>query len=331
MDIENVEKEKNSIELSSNKKKIDISTIFNKFGALIGLIFLGVFFSVATENFFSVNNFLTIALQTSIIAIIAFGQTFAIIKAGIDLSVGSIVGLTGVVTAQLMVAGMPIFISIILGLLIGVIAGLINGFVIAYGNLPPFIATLGMMGIARGAAFLLSEGKPVSGLPREFGYLGGGTILNIPVPVVIMVIVAIISVLILSKTRFGRRVYAIGSNESAAFLSGINVKRTKVYIYAISGLFAGLAGIILTSRLISAQPSAGTSYELDAIAAVVIGGASTMGGIGTIGGTVIGAFVMGVLRNGLNIMNVSPFWQQIAIGIVIIAAVYVDNFRRKKA
>src|SRR5690606_15797305 len=142
----------------------------------------------------------------------------------------------------------------------------------------------------------------------------------IPVPVVIMVIVAIISVLILSKTRFGRRVYAIGSNESAAFLSGINVKRTKVYIYAISGLFAGLAGIILTSRLISAQPSAGTSYELDAIAAVVIGGASTMGGIGTIGGTVIGAFVMGVLRNGLNIMNVSPFWQQIAIGIVIIAA-----------
>lgn len=318
----------------STKKTIrgpGISNVFQKFGALIGLIMLSVFFSIATENFLSVNNILTIGLQTSIIAIVAMGQTFAIIKAGIDLSVGSIVGLTGIVTAQLMVSGMPIFLSIIIGLVVGVIAGLITGFIIAYGNLPPFIATLGMMGIARGVAFLLSDGKPISGLPREFGFFGGGTILNIPVPLIIMAILAIVVGLILSKSRFGRRVYAIGSNESAAYLSGINVKRTKLLVYSLSGLLSGVAGLILTSRLISAQPSAGTMYELDAIAAVVIGGASLMGGIGTVGGTIIGAFVMGVLRNGLNIMNISPFWQQIAIGIVIVAAVYVDNLRRKKA
>ncbi|WP_273836304.1 ABC transporter permease [Guptibacillus sedimenti] len=303
--------------------------ILAKMYALLGLIIMSVILSIASPYFLTTDNLLTIALETSIIAILALGQVYVIISAGIDLSVGSTLALAGVISSQLLLAGWPTPVALLAGILAGGFLGLINGFVITKGKMPPFIVTLGMMGVARGLALVLTDGLPVSGLPESFTNLGNGRILNIPIPVIFLVIVAVIAAFILSKTIFGRYVYSIGSNEEAAQLSGINVNFHKMMIYVVCGLFAGLAGVLMSARLVSAQPSAGMGYELDAIAAVVIGGASLMGGIGTVGGTIIGAFIMGVLRNGLNLLNVSPFWQQIAIGIVIVLAVYLDQIRRK--
>jgi ribose transport system permease protein len=314
-----------SDEKPSGKRLLNLQ----KIGAFLGLILLGLFFSLANSHFLQVNNLLNVALQTSIVAIVAIGQTYVIIKGGIDLSVGSIAALSGVIAAEMMTSGSPIWLSVIVGALGGVVCGLLNGAIISYGKIPPFIATLGMMGIARGAVLVITDGIPVSGLPKAFGKLGGGTFLGIPMPIILMVIIAIIMSFVLSRSRFGRSVYAIGSNEKASFLSGINVNKTKLGVYGLSGLLAGIAGIILTSRLISAAPTAGQNYELDAIAAAVIGGASLSGGVGTIVGTLIGAFIMGILRNGLNLLGVSYYWQQIAIGIVIIGAVYVDTLRRR--
>lgn len=321
---------RNNVQPGRSKRQNNLGQIIQKFAAFTGLIVLCIFFSVASPHFLSANNLLTVALQTSIIAIVAIGQTFVIIKAGIDLSVGSIVAISGVVAAESMAAGVPVWVSIIVGIAVGMLCGWLNGVIVAFGKIPPFISTLGMMGIARGAAFVITDGIPVSGLPEGFGLIGRTDLLGIiPFPVVIMTIIAVVMGLVLKKSRFGRNVYAIGSNEEAAYLSGIKVNRTKVWVYTVSGMMCGIAGIILTSRLVSAQPTAGTLYELDAIAAVVIGGASLMGGVGTVLGTIIGAFIMGVLRNGLNLLNVSPFWQQIAIGAVVILAVYIDNFRKK--
>jgi ribose transport system permease protein len=300
-----------------------------KIGAFLGLILLGLFFSFANSHFLQVNNLMNIALQTSIVAIVAIGQTYVIIKGGIDLSVGSIAALAGVIAAEMMTSGSPIWLSVLVGVLGGVVCGLINGAIISYGKIPPFIATLGMMGIARGAVLVITDGIPVSGLPKSFSKLGGGTILGIPMPIIILVIIAIIMAAILARSRFGRSVYAIGSNEKAAYLSGINVNKTKLGVYGLSGLLAGIAGVILTSRLVSAAPTAGQNYELDAIAAAVIGGASLSGGVGTVMGTLIGAFIMGILRNGLNLLGVSYYWQQIAIGVVIIGAVYIDTLRQR--
>jgi ribose transport system permease protein len=311
--------------------KTGTSQLVQRFGAFTGLFLLCVFFSLTSPHFLTTNNLLTVALQTSVIAIVAIGQTFVIIKSGIDLSVGSVVAISGVVAADLMTKGTPVAIAVLIGIGVGAVCGLINGFLIAFGKIPPFIATLGMMGAARGAALVITDGIPVSGLPASFGALAGAQLFGvIPSSVVIMLIIAIIMGLILSKSHFGRNIYAIGSNEEAAYLSGIPIKKTKMWVYVVSGLMSGIAGIVLTSRLVSAQPTAGNMYELDAIAAVVIGGASLMGGVGSILGTLIGAFVMGVLRNGLNLLNVSPFWQQIAIGGVVVLAVFIDNLRRKK-
>jgi len=300
-----------------------------KFGALLGLVLLSLVFALSTDHFLQVNNMLTIALQTSIVAIVAIGQTYVIIKGGIDLSVGSIVALSGVICGNLMKAGSPIWLAALAGILMGTVCGILNGLIISYGKLPPFIVTLGMMGIARGAVLVITDGIPVAGLPKAFGKLGGGTILGIPTPVLIMIALAVLMAFVLARSRFGRSVYAIGSNEKTAYLSGINVIRTKIGVYGLSGLMAGIAGIILTSRLVSAAPTAGQNYELDAIAAAVIGGASLNGGVGSIAGTFIGAFIMGILRNGLNLLSVSYYWQQIAIGIVIIAAVYIDSIRQR--
>lgn len=302
-----------------------------RFAALTGLILLGLFFSIASPHFLSPYNLLTIALQTSIIAIVAIGQTYVIIKAGIDLSVGSIVAISGVVVADLVTSGIPVWLSVVLGVGVGAVCGLINGLIISYGKIPPFIATLGMMGMARGAALVITDGMPITGLPESFALIGNSKLFGvIPFPVVILAVIAVIMSVVLSKTPFGRNIYAIGSNEEAAYLSGIPVRKTKIGVYVVSGLMSGIAGVILTSRLVSAQPTAGNLYELDAIAAVVIGGASLMGGVGTISGTIIGAFIMGVLRNGLNLLNVSPFWQQIIIGAVVILAVFIDNFRKRR-
>lgn len=324
--------EQNSVAVNNDvvKKQNSRKLVFEKMFSLLALVLLSVVLSILSPYFLTTENLLSIGLQTAIIAIIALGMVFVIISGGIDLSVGSIVALSGIVTAQFLIAGVPLVLSLIAGIAAGGVVGFINGFIIAKGNLPPFIVTLGMMGVARGLSLVLTDGLPISSLPDSFTFLGNGRLLGIPVPVIILIVATLIATFVLSRTIFGRYVYSIGSNEEAAHLSGINVNINKIMIYAISGLMSGLAGILMAARLVSAQPSAGTGYELDAIAAVVIGGASLVGGVGTVGGTIIGAFIMGVLRNGLNLLDVSPFWQQIAIGIIIVLAVYLDQVRRKK-
>lgn len=320
--------ETNSNVLTKSRKKLSMA-VFEKMYAFVGLILMSVILTILSPSFLTTDNLLSVALQTAIIAILAIGQSYVIITSGIDLSVGSVLALSGVVSSQLLVSGLPIPLAILIGVLVGGLCGIINGFIITKGNLPPFIVTLGMMGVARGLALVLTDGLPVSGLPKAFTMLGNERIFFIPIPVIFLIIVGIIASFVLSRTVFGRFVYAIGSNEEATKLSGININFHKILIYGISGLLAGLGGVLLSARLVSAQPTAGMSYELDAIAAVVIGGASLMGGVGTVTGTIIGAFIMGVLRNGLNLLNVSPFWQQIAIGVVIVLAVYIDQIKRK--
>ena len=301
-----------------------------QFGTLLGLIVLVVVLWILTPYFLTLANLLNIAQQTAINAIIAVGMTFVIITAGIDLSVGSILAFSGVVLASVLQLGFPLPIAIIIGLAVGLCCGLANGLLITFGRLPPFISTLGMMSVARGAALLYSSGRPISGFSSNFRFLATGEVFHIPMPVIIMIVVYIIAHFVLTKTKLGRYTYAIGGNEEAALLSGVNVKLYKAAVYGICGMLSGLAAVILTARLNSAQPIAGIMYELDAIAATVIGGTSLMGGEGTIFGTLIGAFIMGVLRNGLNLLGVSSFIQQIVIGSVIIIAVLVDMALKKR-
>lgn len=301
-----------------------------QFGTLLGLIGLSIVLWIMTPYFLTVSNLLNVAQQTSINAIIAVGMTFVIITAGIDLSVGSLVAFSGVVLASVLQAGVPLPIAILVGLGVGLSCGMINGLLITQGRIPPFISTLGMMSVARGAALLYTKGRPVSGFSENFRYLATGEIFHIPVPVIIMGVVYIIAHFVLNRTKLGRYAYAIGGNEEAAILSGINVKLYKTMVYALCGMLSGLAALILTARLNSAQPIAGNMYELDAIAATVIGGTSLMGGEGTVLGTLIGALIMGVLRNGLNLLGVSSFIQQIVIGSVIIIAVLLDMALKKQ-
>ncbi len=301
-----------------------------QFGTLIGLLGLSVLLWTLTPHFLTISNLLNIAQQTSINAIIAVGMTFVIISGGIDLSVGSIVAFSGVVLASMLQLPLPVPVALAIGLGIGALSGLCNGLLITYGSLPPFISTLGMMSVARGAALLYTGGRPISGFSPGFGWLANGEILYIPVPVIIMIVVYAAAHIVLTRTKLGRYTYAIGGNEEAAKLSGINVKYFKTAVYGMSGMLSGLAAVILTARLNSAQPIAGLMYELDAIAATVIGGTSLMGGEGRIAGTLIGALIMGVLRNGLNLLGISSFVQQTVIGGVIIAAVLMDMALKKR-
>lgn len=310
--------------------KVFLAHYGRQFGTLLGLIGLSIVLWIMSPYFLTVSNLLNIAQQTSINAIIAVGMTFVIITAGIDLSVGSLVAFSGVVLASVLQAGVPLPIAILVGLGVGLSCGMINGLLITLGRIPPFISTLGMMSVARGAALLYTKGRPVSGFSENFRYLATGEIFHIPVPVIIMGVVYIIAHFVLNRTKLGRYAYAIGGNEEAAILSGINVKLYKTMVYALCGMLSGLAALILTARLNSAQPIAGNMYELDAIAATVIGGTSLMGGEGTVLGTLIGALIMGVLRNGLNLLGVSSFIQQIVIGSVIIVAVLLDMALKKQ-
>lgn len=302
---------------------------FQILSVLSGLLIMVAFFSTMSPYFFTMNNIMTVALQTSIIAIIAIGQTFVLITTGIDLSIGSNMAIAGIITSLALVAGFPMIIAICLGLLVGIISGLINGLLIVLGDLPPFVVTLGSMSIVRGLALVITKGIPVSGLPRAFRYIGNGKIMDIPFSVIIMIILTIIFGFILSKTRTGTHIYACGSNLEAARLSGINTKKTLILVYVFSGFLAACSGIILASRIASGQPSAGMGYELFAVASAVIGGTSLAGGEGIISGTLIGALVIGVLRNGLNLMGVSAFVQEILIGVVIILAVFADRIKRR--
>jgi ribose transport system permease protein len=297
-----------------------------QFGTFAVFLVLCAVISVLTPHFFTVPNLLNVAQQTVINAIIAVGLTFVIISGGIDLSVGSILAFAGVVMAHTLRLGWPLPLAMLAGLGVGAGCGLVNGLLISYGRLPPFIATLGMMSVARGGALLATDGRPVSGFDESYRWLATGEVAGAPVPVIIMVLVYTVAHLVLQRTKFGRYTYAIGGNEEASLLSGVPVRLYKLGIYAACGGLAALSSVLLTARLNSAQPIAGLSYELDAIAATVIGGTSLMGGQGSVIGTLIGALIMGVLRNGLNLLGVSSFIQQVVIGVVIIAAVLLDTF-----
>ncbi|MGW2488679.1 ABC transporter permease/substrate-binding protein [Streptomyces sp. NPDC001606] len=298
-------------------------------GALTALIVLVIALSALSGDFLTTDNLLNIGVQAAVTAILAFGVTFVIVSAGIDLSVGSVAALSATVLAwSASRHGVPVPVAVLLGIATGVVAGLVNGFLTAYGKLPPFIATLAMLSVARGLSLVISQGSPIA-LPGSVSHLGDTLGGWLPVPVLVMVVMGLISALVLGRTYIGRSMYAIGGNEEAARLSGLRVRRQKLAIYALSGLFAAVAGVVLAARLSSAQPQAADGYELDAIAAVVIGGASLAGGTGKASGTLIGALILAVLRNGLNLLDVSAFWQQVVIGVVIALAVLLDTVRRK--
>jgi ribose/xylose/arabinose/galactoside ABC-type transport system permease subunit len=301
-----------------------------QFGTLIGLVALCVVLWILTPHFLTVSNLLNVAEQTSINAIVAVGMTFVILSAGIDLSVGSIVAVSGVVLGMALRSDQPLALALLLALAVGSTCGLLNGLLVSAGGLPPFIVTLGMMSIARGVALLITEGRPVSGFQPSFRLLATGRLGFVPAPVIATAIVYLAAHFVLTRTTFGRYVYAIGGNEEATRLSGVAVRFHKTMIYGVSGLMSAAAAIILTARLNSAQPIAGMMYELDAIAATVIGGTSLMGGEGTLGGTLVGALIMGVLRNGLNLLGVSSFLQQVVIGAVIVVAVLLDTVLKRK-
>jgi ribose transport system permease protein len=297
-----------------------------RYGTLIGLVLLCAVLWILTPHFLTVSNLLNIVQQTSINAIVAAGMTFVIISGGIDLSVGSILALSGVVLGWVLMWNQPPMLTgVVAALAVGTLCGLINGVLISIGRLPAFIATLGMMSVARGAALMFTEGRPISGFEEQYRWIATGSIGFVPMPVIVMVVVYAVAHFVLTRTTFGRYVYAIGGNEEATRLSGVSVRFHKTAVYCVSGLMSGVAAIVLTARLNSAQPIAGMMYELDAIAATVIGGTSLLGGQGSLGGTLVGALIMGVLRNGLNLLGVSSFLQQIVIGVVIVVAVLVDT------
>ena len=297
---------------------------------VIALIILMAVITIINSNFLTANNLLNLLLQVTSNALIAFGMTFVILTGGIDLSVGSILALSSALTAGLLGSGMPVTLAILISLILGCILGMMNGLLISYGKLAPFIVTLATMTIFRGATLVYTNGNPITkGLSDTFlfQFLGQGYIVGIPFPVIIMFIVFIVLYVLLHNTAFGKSVYAIGGNEKAAYISGVKLNKVKIIIYSISGIMASISGLIITSRLSSAQPTAGASYEMDAIAAVVLGGTSLSGGKGRILGTLIGALIIGVLNNGLNIIGVSAFWQQVVKGVVILIAVLIDRFK----
>lgn len=311
-----------------------------RFQSLIALFVLSLLLSLFTDKFLTYDNAWNVMRQISVNICIATGMTLVILTAGIDLSVGSLLALSGAVAAGLLKNGIPVessnvfigftvFGAILVGLLVGSLAGFFNGWIITKFSVPPFVATLAMLTIARGLTYLWTKGFPISNLGSDFDFIGTGWFLGIPLPVWISGMIVLFAIMVTKKTKFGRYVYAIGGNEHAAKLSGIRVNHIKMTVYAIAGALAAVAGILVTARLDSAQPNAGSSYELDAIAAVVIGGTSLSGGKGSVLGTVLGAVIIGVLNNGLVLLDVSPFWQQVVKGLVILLAVIIDKAGKK--
>lgn len=302
-------------------------------GPVLALIVLALLTTAMNPSFLDPNNLLNLLRQVSINGLIAFGMTFVILTGGIDLSVGAILALTSALSAMMITSGVPTLIAMLVGIIIGGILGGVNGLIITKGGAAPFIASLATMTIFRGATYVFTNGNPITGKAMNnsfvFQFIGRGYFFGIPVPVILMIIAFIILYVLLHKMTFGRKTYALGGNEKAAFVSGIKVNITKNWIYVISGIMSSAAGMILISRLSSAQPDAGTGFEMDAIAAVVLGGTSLAGGRGRIFGTLIGALIIGTLNNGMNLIGISSFYQQIVKGIVIIIAVLLD--RRKKA
>lgn len=309
-----------------NQSKLSFSYL-EKIIPFIGLILLVIIISALNSAFLEPSNLFNLLRQVSINGLIAFGMTFVILTGVIDLSVGSTLALSSAMIAILMVSGVDSIVALLIGCIFGAILGAINGLLITLGKMAPFIATLATMTVFRGLTLVITDGNPITNLNGSYAFqlFGRGYFLGIPVPAVTMFITFIILYIILHKMVFGRQTYAMGGNEKAAFISGIKVNKLKVMIYSLAGLMSAMAGAILTSRLNSAQPTAGMSYELDAIAAVVLGGTSLTGGKGRILGTLIGVLIIGVLNNGLNLLGVSSFYQQVVKGVVIIIAVLIDR------
>lgn len=323
----------NSVKKSQQEQKDGLlKRVFRsrEIGIFLVLIIICIVLAFVTPRFVMLSNLTNVARQMAVIAIIAVGTTYVIITAGIDLSVGSTVAFAGCITALFLVNGYPIWQCIAIGLLLGTIVGLVNGFLIVYIKLAPFIATLGTMGIARGLVLALTRGYPIQPFPSDFEFIGRGYLGPFPVPVVIMVVIVIMGQILLTKTKFGRYIYYIGSNPTAARLSGLNVNLTILLVYTIAGFLAGLSSILLISRLTSAQSNMGSDFALDAIAAVVIGGSSLSGGEGSVIGSLIGTALMGIIRNALILLGVNVYWQSVVIGLVIVIAVSLDAFRQKK-
>jgi ribose/xylose/arabinose/galactoside ABC-type transport system permease subunit len=299
-------------------------------GLALALVAIAAVLSFALPTFLTLANLINLVRQISINGILAVGVTFVLLTGGVDLSLGSLVALTGVAAASFAHPGdYPVVVPVLAGIAVGAACGAVNGVVITRGRVAPFIVTLGMMTAARGLALVLSEGRPVSNLSRGFTVLGSGSIAGIPVPVIAMAAVAAGAAVVLQNLRLGRYVYAVGGNENAARASGVRVARVKLFAYTLCGALAGLAGVVLAARITTGQPNAGVGYELDAIAAAVIGGTSLSGGVGGVGGTVLGALMMGVINNGLDLLNVPSYYQQIVKGVIIVGAVWLDRSRDK--
>ncbi|MGG2478936.1 ABC transporter permease [Rhizobium sp. BR5] len=293
---------------------------------LAGLIVVSILMGLASDNFFSVNNIMNVLRQVSVVGILAVGMTFVILTGGIDLSVGAVMALIGTLSAGLMVnTGLSAALALPAGLFIGLGIGIFNGALVAWGKMPAIIVTLATMGMARGLGLIYSGGYPVSGIPSWISWFGVGRVGIVPVPVIFMVVIYAVAWVLLQRTAFGRHVYALGGNELAARLSGVKTQRVKLAVYGISGVTAALAALILTGRLMSGQPNAGVGFELDAIAAVVLGGTAIAGGRGLILGTLIGAVLLGILNNGLNLVGINPYLQDVIKGGIILLAIYIGR------
>lgn len=311
--------------LAEGQARKNAKSIVSKYGIVIALAALILVLSLATPNFFKLQNFVNVFVQVSISAILAIGATFVVLMGGIDLSLGSMVAVTGVIAATFAHPGdYPVFVPVAMGILTGLLFGLFIGVTVAKGGVASFIVTLGVTTIARGIALIIAGGRPVSNLSHEFNSIGNGTLAGIPYSIIIMACVFVAALVVLTKTKFGRYVYAIGGNEEAARASGVKIDKMKILVYMLCSGMAGLAGTMQAARIEVGQPAIGVGYELDAIAAVVIGGTSLSGGVGTVVGTLIGALIIGFINNGLDLLNVSSFYQDVIKGLIIIGAVLLD-------
>lgn len=315
----------------SDRSSLDLRELYGRYGILAALLVVCISLSLATEFFMTWGNWADILRQTSINGILAVGMTYVVLTGGIDLSVGAILAFSGIVSAWLVASGGSYGVtgSVLAGLGVGLLLGAVNGLLIARFSVPPFVATLGMLSAARGFTYIFNDGMPVSDLPPGFLAIGDGRLGGVPLPIVIFAVVMGVFWFVLRYTIYGRYIYAVGGNVKSAKTSGIGTRKVVFAVYAVSGLLAGLAGILLAARTTAALPQAGISYELDAIAAVVIGGTSLSGGTGSLGGTLLGALLIGVINNGLNLLGVSSYYQQVIKGVIIVGAVLLDTSRKK--
>lgn len=310
-------------------RRLRLKTVVNSSLVGVALLALVIYFTIASPYFLTAVNWYHILQDVAVVAVLTVGQAFVIITAGIDLSQGSVLGLTGVVAALAMTAHEPIWLAVLEGLAVGLVVGLVNGALITLAKLPPFIATLATMSMGVGAALIITHGEPVFGIPSTFSNFGQNGVSIFPYIAIVAIVLAAIFHVVLAYTRFGRFTYAIGSNALSARLSGLNVRRHLLWVYVLSGAMSAVAGLLMTAWVNSALPTAGSNYELNSIAAVVIGGGSLFGGEGTMWGSMVGALLMATLSNGTQLLGVSTYWQDVLLGLVVVLAVYVDNFRRR--